>query len=112
MSIYAIQFEHDNGSIREKKICFAIANSEQEARDKFDAHIYRIFCDYEDQCDITAIIKLLDATKLLYSPDGNSVSSVLDSGTVYSRDFAGSSRKNESPYNNLHKYTYTSYDYT
>lgn len=43
MSIYAIQFEHDNGSIREKKICFAIANSEQEARDKFDAHIYRIF---------------------------------------------------------------------
>ena len=70
------------------------------------------FCDYEDQCDITAIIKLLDATKLLYSPDGNSVSSVLDSGTVYSRDFAGSSRKNESPYNNLHKYTYTSYDYT
>ena len=61
MKIFAVKFKYDDGWKKDDQICLVIAESESQAKKKFEGKIYNIFDNYEDDCSFISVKEVQDS---------------------------------------------------
>lgn len=58
MRFFAVKFLYDSGATKEHHVCIVFAESEEQARKKFEANIHIIFYCSDEHCEIENVLEI------------------------------------------------------